>query len=368
MRIDQFVHTLTYGDAISGEAIAIRRLLRELGHESDIYVVNVHEKYEKIVRKWEKYSGSAGAALLLHYSLASPLNRCYMEQTDVTRLLLYHNLTPPHWFASYNDRVTRDLRRGFEELPQLLEVSDIVLADSSYNKEQLTELGCAHAQVFPLLLDREKWSVQVNQGIVDNLRSLGETNVLHVGRIAPNKRLEDIIKAFYFYHHKIEKKSKLWLVGNDIDTEIYSFELRRLVDELLLKEAVRFVGAVTDTELKGYFAAADLYLCMSEHEGFCVPLLEAMHFGVPIIAYNACAVGETLGESGVLLDDKSPALVAELMNIVCKDTTVRQRLVSAGKSRLDTFSEEQFSKNLQELTQLIVHTSAQGASQSINQG
>ncbi|MCB0323687.1 MAG: glycosyltransferase [Bdellovibrionales bacterium] len=354
MRIHQFVHTLNYGDAISGEAVAIRRLLNRSGIGSEIYCVNAHEKLEDIGRPWTRFDADrqeaeqAGepVAVLLHYSIGSPLNTLLRSSAGILRGLIYHNLTPVEWFAPYNSVVTANLVEGRAELPQLLQTMDLVLADSEYNERELKEFGCADTQVLPLCLDQEKWQIGPNVGIASMLRAHGGTNVLHVGRLAPNKCLEDIIKTFYFYHHKIDRTSRLWLIGGDIDTEIYSFELRRLVSELRLKEAVYFVGSVSDCELRAFYEAADLYLCMSEHEGFCVPLLEAMHFRVPIIAYDACAVSETLGDAGLLVRQKEHAQIAELMAMVREDAQLRESLLSRAGLRLERFSEAVFAENL----------------------
>ena len=363
MKIHQFVHTLSYGDAISGEAVAIRRLLGG----SNIYCVHCHEKLKHEAREWTFFeqdlqdSLAAGeeVAVILHYSIDSPLNRIFSESTGFKRALIYHNLTPEHWFFGYNPRVVADLRRGREELPELLRLVDVPLADSDFNRRELGAFGCETAEVLPLFIDPVKWAVAANPGIVRILKSQGGKNILHVGRFAPNKRLEDIIKAFYFYHHKIEEKSKLWLVGSDIDTEIYSFELRMLINELRLKDAVEIVGQVADTELRSFYEASDLYLCMSEHEGFCVPIVEAMHFGCPVIAFDSSAVGETMGDGGLLLADKSPAAVAELINIVMTDDQLRGELIRRGKARSESYREENFVKQFEKVLLNPLRRSAQ---------
>lgn len=352
MRIHQFVHTLNYGDAISGEALLIQRILGELGIAGDIYSVNTHERLQGATKDWRSFSAPSEdepTAVLLHYSIGSPLNAKLLETPGILRGLIYHNLTPVRWFAPYNAVVAKNLAMGSEELPKLLPEMDIVLADSAYNKSELDQMGCEHSKVLSLVLDRKKWAVAPNTGIASNLSGSGEKNILHVGRFAPNKCIEDIIKAFYFYHHKIEKKSTLWLIGSDIDTEIYSFELRRLVSELRLKHAVRFVGSVSDCELRAFYENADLYLCMSEHEGFCVPLLEAMHFGVPVVAFSATAVPETMADSGFLLKEKKAAEVAELINRILTDAKLRESAVVRGKKRAGEFSEERFAQTLREV-------------------
>lgn len=371
MRIHQFVHTLSYGDAISGEAIAISRYLKRMGFKSTLYSIHAHEKVKGERSNWENFQAdlkeaeAAGeqTAVLLHYSIGSPLNTLFRETPGILRGLIYHNLTPEKWFLSYNARVTADLRQGRSELPELLRDVDIVLADSHYNRSELVEMGCARAAVLPLLIDLEKWQVPANAGIARAVRGHGGKNLLHVGRFAPNKCIEDILKIFYFYHHKIEPKSRLWLVGSDIDTELYAFELRRLVSEFRMKRAVEFVGTVADSELRAFYEGADAYLCMSEHEGFCVPLLEAMHFGVPVIAYDSTAVGETLGQGGILLGRKAPAETAELVHRVIQDKALSGAMVTAGRARVQEFSPEAFQRALEAvLVRPLAELAGRGAS------
>ncbi len=357
MQIHQFVHTLTYGDAISNEAVSIRRILERSGTTSKIYCVHSHEKLKGEATDWGSFgpdleqakAKGEKVAVVLHYSIDSPLNRLYLEADGIGRALIYHNLTPERWYFGYNPRVVADLRRGREELPVLLRSVDVPLADSEFNRGELDAFGANGAEVLPLFIDPVKWAVPANAGIRGVLKSHGGKNILHVGRFAPNKCIEDIIKAFYFYHHKIEKESKLWLVGSDIDTEIYSFELRALVEELRLKNAVEFVGQVADTELRSFYETCDLYLCMSEHEGFCVPLIEAMHFGCPVIAFASSAVPDTLGDGGLLISRKAPHETAELMNIVLTDANLRSEMLARGRARVASFSESRFVERLQQV-------------------
>ncbi len=347
MEIIQLVHTLNYGDAISGEACTLARLLTEAGVRNAIYSVHTHEKLRGLSLDYRKLRSDLEGmrepvTLLLHYSIDSPLNRLFVEIEPARRVLLYHNLTPDHWYVGYNGRVVADLRKGRAELPQLLARCDFVLADSEFNRSELLEFGAKDVSVLPLPLDDERWNVAPNSGISRALQAHGGDNILHVGRLAPNKRIEDIIKAFYFYHHKMNDRSRLWLVGIDIDTEIYSFELRRLIAELRLKDSVSMVGAVADSELRAFYENSDLYICMSEHEGFCLPLLEAMFFGVPVIAFDACAVADTLGDSGILVAKKNPALLAELISIVLQDSSAREELARRGRERVKAFSLARF--------------------------
>lgn len=355
MKVYQFVHTLNYGDAISGEALSIKKIFQAKGIPSEIYALHAHDRVKDEMKHWTQFKmdfaqdralGESSISIL-HYSLGSPLNDLFKELKDTKRCLIYHNLTPPRWFASYNSRVHRDIVQGVQELPQLLAHFDLLVADSDFNRMELAELGFSGASVLPLLLDGEKWGdVVPNRGVSEILRGNGSVNFLHVGRIAPNKCLEDIIKVFYFYHYKINLKSRLWLIGSDVDTEIYSFELRRLVRTLSLQDFVNFVGVVADCELRAFYENSDAYICMSEHEGFCVPLLEAMNFGLPVIAFASSAVPETMGDAGILIEQKEHGLIAEIMHLLVTDSELRDRSIQRGKERARAFGREEFSKKL----------------------
>lgn len=345
-KLHQFVHTLAYGDAISSEALTIKRILNSNGIESEIYCVNIDPRYQQEAKKYNEFTSSKAASVLLHYSIASPLNDLYLSLKNTKRIVLYHNLTPDRWFSAYNYRVVEDLKAARRSLESVVQAADIVLCDSTYNLTELQPILKAPGLVLPLTLDEHKWCMDANVGLIDVLKGHGGVNILAVGRVAPNKCLEDVIKCFYFYHHKINKKSRLWLVGSDVDTEIYSFELNDLIRNLRLTESVKLVGAVADCELKSFYQASDLYLCMSEHEGFCVPLIEAMHFSLPLIAYDACAIAETVGKGGLLVTKKQHAEIAELMDQVLTRRDVAAELKKGAKIELERFGIERFASNL----------------------
>ena len=347
MRIHQLLHTLSYGDAISSEALALRRVMQEQGHESEIYAINVHPEYKAFTRDFRDFPRDFDGELLLHYSLGSPLNELY-RALSCRRTLIYHNLTPAHWFEGVNPRIVADIEQGLEELPLLCKASDRLLADSSFNAGELRALGF-EAEVLSLPVDPGRWSAERNSGIYDLVKGHGGINVLHVGRLAPNKKVEDIIKAFYFLHYHVCRESRLWLVGIDIDTELYSFALKRLVNELHLRDAVEFVGRLSDGEVRALYEACSVYVCMSEHEGFCLPVVEAMHFGLPVIAYASSALPETIGDGGVLVREKRHPELAELMAQVARDEALRAQLIEAGSRRVAGLSYEHFSKRVKEL-------------------
>lgn len=340
--VHQLVHTLSYGDAISGEVLALKRIFREKGFESEVYSINTHPKYKHETLHYESFPENFSGKVVLHYSLGSPLNSLYRKLTQAKKFLIYHNLTPSKWFKSVNGRVFADIEDGVKELPELLKMTDTIVCDSHFNAQEISTMGFG-SKVLPLTVDPKKWEVRANPGIAELLRSDAKIHLLHVGRLAPNKCIEDIIKAFYFLHHHVERASKLWLIGIDHDTELYSFGLKRLVRELHLEEAVQFVGRLSDEEVRSFYENSSAFISMSEHEGFCVPLIEAMHFKCPVIAYDGSAISETLADGGILVKNKNPALLAELMFEVSRNTSLRDSLVERGLKRVSQFSFESFS-------------------------
>jgi glycosyltransferase involved in cell wall biosynthesis len=364
--IHQLVHTLSYGDAISGEVRALRNAFSNCGYKSDIFTINTHPRYANETKSYLSLSPEFEGKIILHYSIGSPLNQSYLDLKRASRVLVYHNMTPAHWFYSINPRVAADLVRGYEELPTLCLASDQLVADSNFNAEELRNLGFT-CSVLPLPVGGVRWGEEKNtapnMGILSLLQKSGHLNLLHVGRIAPNKSIEDLLKVFYFLHHYIEKKSTLWLVGIDTDTEVYSFHLKRLAYELGIRDAVRFTGGCADEEVRAFYRGSSVYLGMSEHEGFCLPILEAMSEGLPVLAFDAGAVAETMGEAGILFKEKRHAEIAELVALVHRDVSLRRSLIDAGKIRANAFSEANFAKSAITLIESSTLSSCRRASE-----
>ncbi|RQD92770.1 glycosyltransferase, partial [Methanosalsum natronophilum] len=210
---------------------------------------------------------------------------------------------------------------------------DIALGDSEYNRYELEQMGYPNTGVLPLLIDYSIYT-SWNHDLC-NTYSDDWVNILFVGRISPNKKHEDIIKVFYYYK-KIKPKSRLFLPGGYGGCEPYFHSLQTLVQDLQLSD-VHFPGKVPIEDLVSYYQVSDIFLCMSEHEGFNVPLVESMYFGVPIIAYNACAIPHTLGDAGILVKSKSYIEIAELINLIVEDQAIRERLISRQRERLKAF-------------------------------
>jgi glycosyltransferase involved in cell wall biosynthesis len=343
-KVVQLLHTLAYGDAISTEALALKRTFAKQGLDSQI--VAIHRDYRLtseaiLLKDSAELLRNFSDELILHYSLGSPLNSLYADNTKATRSVIYHNLTPPHWFEGVNPRVVADINNGIVELPKLLKLSDRIVSDSKFNASEIKKLGF-HSEVLEIAVDPKRWDVESDVGYLQALKGFGALDLLHVGRIAPNKCIEDIIKVFYFLKHYIHPHSRLWLVGVDTDTELYSFSLKRLMYELSLEGAVNFLGQQSDSQVRAMYEGCSVYLCMSEHEGFCLPIVEAMRFGLPVIAYASSAVPDTVGSGGILVHEKRHAEIASLCSKIHLDRTFKERLSAAGKARLSEMSFERF--------------------------
>ena len=348
MELHQLVHTLSYGDAISGEVLSLQRCFRSLGLVSEIFAINVHPRLKGLARDYRELKPDFSGEALLHFSLGSPLSDLYLKLGQARRSLVFHNLTGAHWFDGVNPRVAADIRAGERELPVLCRASHRLIADSRFNAGELKALGFT-AVVLELPMDLARWELPKNGGIDAIVRSEPGIHLLHVGRLAPNKCVEDIIKVFYFLHHKIAPQSRLWLAGIDIDTELYSFSLKRMADEFDLADAINFVGCLDDAELKALYEAASVYLCMSEHEGFCMPLIESMHFGLPVIAFGATAVPDTVGAGGIVVTEKRHPEIAELIQQLHANQGLRTRVIEAGHRRAAELSFERFAARVKEI-------------------
>jgi glycosyltransferase involved in cell wall biosynthesis len=336
-RIDQAVPSFSIGDAIGNDALALREILRRRGVTSEIFTRAGHPALERESRPWSAYAGvdAPGNVCLFHFSIGTPVAEDF-RHLRARRVLIYHNITPPEFASGVNPMMERECRLGREQLRRLAGCTELGITVSEYNRRELEEAGFARTAVVPIIVDFSDHDRQEPAPDVLARWRDGRTNILHVGRFAPNKRLEDLVRAFHCYR-RIDPHSRLLLVGSSVGLENYAAAVRDLALRLGNPD-VHCLGHVSFRQLCTFYRIADLYLALSEHEGFCVPLLEAMHFGVPIVARAAGAVPETLGAAGLTVRGAPPEEVAELMRLAITDREVRQRLLAAGRARLGDFA------------------------------
>ncbi len=326
--VHQLLAALSYGDAIGNEALAIQRQLRGAGHQSDVFAELVHPRVAHLARPlWEyREVSSPDTVCLYHFSIGSAAGRLIHGAPD-RLVVIYHNITPARFFLGFHPHLAGLCHHGRRELEAFAERTELALGDSEFNRRELEQAGFRATAVLPIVLDLPLYERPVS-AVMRRLYDDGRVNVLFVGRIIPNKRIDDLIRCFAVFQKWLRPHSRLLLVGDYRGFERYFDRLNELVRELRLSEVV-FTGQVDDDELYACYRLADVFLCLSEHEGFCVPLQEAMHFGLPVIAFEAGAVRETLRGGGLLLQDKSPRLVAEVLDQLTRGTALRRAVLAS---------------------------------------
>jgi glycosyltransferase involved in cell wall biosynthesis len=323
---------LSYGDAIGNEALRIQEILREEGFESDIFAESVHPEMAGRARKLWEYRdvSSKDGLLILHFSIGAGVSTFAYHLPDPI-LLVYHNITPARWFQSFHRHLAGLCYHGRRELSAFGRRVRLAVGDSEFNRSELEAMGFHPTGVLPLLLDSRRLDQFPNEVVLEMFDD-GKTNILFVGRVIPNKCFHDLIKVFAFYQRYLDSNSRLLLVGEWVGFEKYHEALTRMVDDLALKDVI-FTGHVEDDDLAAYYQVADLFLCLSEHEGYCVPLIEAFRFGVPVMAHDAGAVPETLGGAGILIREKRIEEIAAMAHAVVNDEELAAKIVE-GQDRV----------------------------------
>jgi len=338
MNVHQFHPQVAFGDAASNQVLSLQKLLRSLGHVSEVFCEQqpfVFEGKTHPLADYERYT-SPDNVLLLHYTIHySESVMSWLRRIPDRKVLIYHNITPHHFFAGVNAPLAEAAQRGRRQLGLLREICDAGWGVSAFNSRELEEHGWSNLGVMPIVFDPERYDVRPSRSVMG---AYGDerTNVLFVGRMAPNKRIEDLIVCYSYLKRHVRPDARLLLVGAHGGMGRYVAFLERLVEELDLEDVI-MPGHVSHAELMAYYRCADCYLSMSEHEGFGVPFLEAMHFGVPIVAYEAAAVPETLGDSGLLVREKAYPAIAELIGLLIEDKDLRGRITCGQSTRLRDF-------------------------------
>ncbi|MBK5254633.1 MAG: glycosyltransferase [Vicinamibacteria bacterium] len=327
--IHQVLAALAYGDAIGNEALAIRDHLRGRGFESDIFAEKVHSKMTGLARPLSEYEGAAasGALCMFHFSIGSAASSLVYHRTDPL-ICVYHNITPPEFFFPFHPHLARLCHHGKRELAAFASRSALGLGVSEFNRRELQAQGFQPTGVLPIVIDWSRYDEEPSPVMLQRLSGFSGPTILFVGRIVPNKKIEDLLASFAAFQRHHHTESRLLLVGDTTGHERYLRRLLESVRSLRLRNVV-FTGQVTQADLIAAYRSSEAFLCLSEHEGFCVPLLEAMHFGLPVLAYDAAAVSETMAGGGVLLDDKDPTLVAEALALAVQKGDFRKAVLAS---------------------------------------
>ena len=351
-QVHQVLAALGYGDAIGHEVLAINRALRAAGYESEIFVEAADHRLEHLTRDYRELASfsSPDNILVHHFSLGSRASRIAFALPD-RMLLVYHNVTPPECFVDIHPLLVRQCYRGRRELSAYAHRCELAVGDSEFNRLELEAMGFPRTGLLPVVPGFSHLDVEPDRRIVDAFDD-EMTNVIFVGRVVPNKRLDNVIRYFHAYQRFFNPRSRLLFVGSYSGFDLYHAMLNELVARLGTAN-VHFLGHVSNAELAAAYEVADLFLCASEHEGFCVPLIESFHQGIPVLAYASTAIPATMDGAGVLHATRDPWQVAALMDEVNSNRELRERIVAGQDAALARLMSKDFNGTLLRFVQQV---------------
>ena len=339
MVINQWVPAAHRGDAVGDSARRVRDLLRRRGHTAEIYAMTIDDALRDEIHPFSAPAAQLGDITILHYAVPSPMSDA-LAGLSGKRVLQYHNVTPAHFFAPYDPGIFRIAALGRRELASLAGRVDLALGDSEYNRQELERLGFEPNGIMPIVVDSDRLRRTEPRPALERVLRDGMVNILFVGRVAPNKRLEDHIRLAEHYKRYVDTEYRFIFVGRVDAVPRYFATVQTLMrDYEMPADRFWFTGPVPDSELATYYRTARAYVSLSEHEGFCVPLIEAMATDVPILAYGAGAVPETLGGAGICFTPKDLERAAELLGMLVYDDELRGSVIAGQRRRLVDFTE-----------------------------
>jgi glycosyltransferase involved in cell wall biosynthesis len=351
MVVNQWVPAAHRGDAIGDSARSVRDRLRAQGHEAGIFALAIDDDMREEARPFGDPASAAGDITILHFAIPSPMTEAF-AMLPGGRVLQYHNITPARFYAPYDPAIFRLAVLGRRELASLAGRTDLALGDSEFNRRELEALGFSNTGVFPVAVDVSRITGAPRTPALEKWLNDGLTNFLFVGRMVPNKRIEDIVRLAEHYKRYVDAHYRFIFVGRDDGVPRYTNMLRAFIGELgWLPDRFVFTGAVPDRELAAYYRYSSVYISMSEHEGFCVPLIEAMAADLPILAYACTAIPDTLGGAGVQFAPKDFEHAAELLGMLAFDDGLRASVIDGQRRRLAQFETGRIDAELRRLVE-----------------
>ncbi len=340
-QVHQVLASLGYGDAIGNQVLGIQRELRSAGYESRIYVETADARLEHLTTHYRDLLEDVAPDDLLihHFSIGSRASRTAFAVPS-RMALVYHNITPPQYFLGVHPWLVRQCYHGRRELRAYASRVDIALGVSEFNRRELEAMGFGRTGVLPVVPGFRYLDVppdpRIPAAFDDEM-----LNVLFVGRLIPNKRPDLLIRAMHAYHQAFSPDARLILAGSYDQFEVYLAQLHGLVASLGARH-IHILGQVSNEELTALYDVADVFLCASEHEGFCVPIVEAFHKRVPVAAYEAAAVPATMNGGGVLFRTQEPVEMAALVHAIASDEARQDRILAAQDAALARLISQDF--------------------------
>lgn len=354
MRIIQMLDALDFGDGVSNDVVHLKELLTEMGIENRIYSKWWDKRVAGYTTDIEQYRPQQGDWILYHFSGKSHILKQVVEYS-CPRIVRYHNVTPPVFFRGDDPIKYAACKEGIQQIRENIQKCKYFWADSAFNARDLVGYGAdpKTVDVLPIVFDFQRLKdMRSNEQLLRQLKR-EEPYILFVGRIAPNKRQDEILEIFENYYRYYNRNARLFLVGNMEQNSSYTQGLLRYLEHMTAKERVVFTGKVSEEDLYAYYRGASAFLCMSEHEGFCIPILEAQYFDIPVIAYDSCAIPETMGKSGVLLYNKEPTVVSYLLDAVMTDEELRNSVLERQRENIELYRKAAMKKRIEELLKKI---------------
>ena len=341
MIIEQFLPAFHYGDAIGNSTLSFHRFLLEKGIESRIIAMTIDEclKDKAVFFKDYKKNPNPDSLKILHFAIPSELTDFFLK-TNGKKAMIYHNITPSDFFTDFSDQLVRLTHEGRKHLERLNQCFDISIADSGYNAGELKELGFKNVKVSPLMVNTGDYDAPHSTAYYNLLKD-ERKNIIFVGRITPNKKIEDLIKVLFFYKKYLSPSIRLIVAGSTNTLPKYFHAVRDLASWFYLSsDDIVFTGHIPFDELLSVYRLGDVFLSMSEHEGFCLPLIESCYFRLPVVAFDAGAVSETLGGAGILFKEKKYDALAALVERVLSDEQLNATLKTLQAQRIEQYKKD----------------------------
>jgi L-malate glycosyltransferase len=349
LTVNQWVPAAHRGDAIGDSVRRFRSVLQGMGVTSHVYAMTIDEDLQHEVRPWPHPEARDGDVTIFHFALPSAMTS-HFASLPRGRVVQYHNITPAHFFARYDPNLFHLARIGRADLVTLVGHVDLALGGSEFNRRELERMGFAPTAVMPVAVDTGRFARSPRFPALEEVLDDGLDNFLFVGRIVPNKKIEDFVRLAELYKRHVNVDCRFLFVGRYAGAPRYYAMIRALMEQLEMPpDRFVFTGPVPEEELATYYRMARVYISLSEHEGFCAPLLEAMAADVPVMAYAAAAIPETLGGAGVQFAPKDLEYAAELLGTLNFDEDVRGRVIEGQRRRIADFSDERTARDLREV-------------------
>lgn len=356
MKIIQVIVTIQKGDAIGNFTLSLDKLFKINGFDSRICAENVGKGIsKKYIDDFSLLDKVKKDDLIIYQMCEGNQINKKIKKLLCKKIAIYHNVTPPEFFRRYGRSMISIQENAIKEIREMNQTFDKCIADSEFNKQDLIKMGYDEnkIEVIPIIVQYDDFKKKPDEEIIKQYKADDYVNFLFVGRIVPNKKQEDIIRTFAYYKKHINDKARLILIGSPFSDDYYN-DLITYIHVLELENSIVIPGHISFEKILAFYSVADVFLCMSEHEGFCVPLVEAMLFDIPIVAYDSTAIKYTLGRGGVLIQDKNPVIFADTINKILLNTSMKEEIITQQRIRLDELKQSSIENKIMKAIRIAI--------------